>query len=206
MTKEGMIFPLPFIAIAAGFYFIFNQYQSMMWLYLSALSFYIGLAMMLFFRDPDRKAPKGDDLIISPADGKVIYICEDSSRPSISIFLGVHNVHVNRSPVKGVVKSVVFYPGKFLVASHGKAMTENQRNEIEIETSKGMVKMNQVSGFIARRTIFYKKPGVAVTAGERVGLIRFGSRVDLFLPAGSTITVNLKQKVVAGETILGNLP
>ncbi len=203
MTKEGFIFPLPFIFIAVLFFYISLSHFSMTFIYVSVGFFFLGLLVMLFFRDPVRKSPKGGNLIISPADGKIIRINDDANQPSLSIFLSVTNVHVNRAPVSGVVQSVQFIPGKFHIASADSAQSENQRNEIEIKTDQGLVKMHQVSGSIARRCIFYKKPGDAITAGERVGLIRFGSRVDLFLPSSAKIDITLKRRVVAGETILG---
>jgi phosphatidylserine decarboxylase len=206
MTKEGYLFPLPFFIFGIILFMIFlRTMTSLPLLYSSALAFYAGLLIMLFFRDPERKIPSGENLIISPADGKVIRIDCDSETPSLSIFLSIFNVHVNRSPVDGLIKSVEYHRGKFHSAFRKKAMHENSRNEIEIETSKGLVRMHQVAGYIARRAICHKKPGDTVTAGGRIGLIRFGSRVDLTLPPGSTIDLRLGQKVRAGETILGNL-
>jgi phosphatidylserine decarboxylase len=206
MTKEGAIFPLPFFILAIIFYFLFRSHVSLAMLYLSAGLFYIGLAMMLFFRDPDRKIPSGENIIVSPADGKIVRIQTDGEEPELSIFLSIFNVHVNRSPVDGIIKSVTHHKGKFHIASRHAAMTDNERNEIEIETDKGTVKMHQVAGAIARRAICWKKPGDHVKAGERIGLIRFGSRVDLKLPGGSDIGVLSGRKVLAGETILGKLP
>jgi len=204
MTREGAIFPLPFFAIAIVFFIIFRSYSSLPWLYASALTFYAGLAIMLFFRDPDRKIPEGEKLLLAPADGKIIRL-ESDGKLEISIFLSVFNVHVNRSPVDGVIKSVTFHKGKFLAAFKPGAMTDNQRNEIEIESDNGIIRMHQVTGAIARRTICNKKPGDKVKAGERIGLIRFGSRVDLYLPESVKIEIKMNQKVVAGETKLGSL-
>ena len=206
MTKEGLLFPLPFIILAGVFYFLFRQHFSITLIIIACILFYLGLAIMLFFRDPERKVPKGDNLIISPADGHIIRIEKTDCGPEISIFLSILNVHVNRSPVNGIIRSAKFFPGKFHIASKNEAMSENQRNEIEIETANGIVRMNQISGSIARRTILWKKSGDSIIAGDRIGLIRFGSRVDLFLPRGSEINIQLKQKVIAGETIIGKLP
>jgi phosphatidylserine decarboxylase len=205
MTKEGAIFPLPFYIIAIILFVRFHQNMNITYLYLSAGVFYFGLIIMLFFRDPDRKVPSGENLIISPADGKVIRLEDNCETPSASIFLALYNVHVNRSPVDGIIKSVTHYPGKFHAAFRSKAMKENQRNEVEIETANGIVRMHQVTGALARRAIFYKRPGDRVKAGERVGLIRFGSRVDLFLPPGSKLDLTLARRVRAGETIIGIL-
>ena len=204
MTREGAIFPLPFFAIAIIFFFIFRLTHGLGWLYGSVLIFYLGLAIMLFFRDPERKVPQGEKLLLAPADGKVVRI-ENNAAPEISIFLSIFNVHINRAPVNGVIKSVTFHKGKFLAAYKTGAMVDNQRNEIEIETDKGIVRMHQVTGAIARRTICNKKVGDKVKAGERIGLIRFGSRVDLFLPENVKLDLILNQKVKAGETQLGSL-
>lgn len=206
MTREGYIFPLPFILISILFLLLYNRYVDITFAYLFAFFFFFGMAIMLFFRDPERKTPDGEKLIVSPADGRIIKIDNIDGRPLISIFLSIFNVHVNRAPVSGTVKNLQFRPGKFFSAFKEKAMKENQKNEIELETPSGIVKMNQVTGSVARRTIFYNKIGDSLKAGQRVGLIRFGSRVDLILPPGSSIEVKLKQRVVGGKTVLGRLP
>jgi len=205
MTKEGIYFSLPFIILGIALFLLFRKSISITLLYGSIASFYLGLLFALFFRDPERKVPNGDKLILAPADGRIIRLENDDGHIGLSIFLSIHNVHVNRAPVAGVIKSVEFKPGRFHAAFRKAAMTENQRNEIEIETGAGIVKMNQISGCIARRAICYKKPGERIRAGDRIGLIRFGSRVDLSLPNGCTIDVIPKQRVKAGETILGQL-
>ena len=205
MTKEGAIFPLPFIIAAAILFVKFHQGMNITYLYFSAGLFYLGLIIMLFFRDPDRKVPSGENLIVAPADGKIISLDAAGENPALSIFLSIFNVHVNRSPVDGVVKSITHQKGKFHAAFRAAAMNENERNEIEIETDKGIVKLCQVAGAVARRTVVYKKPGDRVKAGERIGMIRFGSRIDLFLPKGASIEIKLRQKVLAGETVLGRL-
>jgi phosphatidylserine decarboxylase len=206
MTKEGFIFPLPFLGISVIFMLLFGRKGDINLAYIATGIFFLGLVVMLFFRDPDRKIPEGEKLVLSPADGRVIKIEEIDGRPAVSIFLSIFNVHVNRAPVTGKVKSFEFRPGKFFSAFKDQAMRENQKNEIEIETQAGNVKMFQVAGSVARRTIFYNKVGDSLNAGQRIGLIRFGSRVDLFLPAGTKIEVGLKKRVKAGETILGLLP
>jgi phosphatidylserine decarboxylase len=205
MTKEGFLFPIPFFILAGVSFYLFNRFIIFSFAYLSTFLFFLALLIMLFFRDPDRSVPEGDGLILSPADGKIIKCDIDADRPTISIFLSIFNVHVTRSPVTGSVKSVEFHKGKFLTAFKDAAQKENQRNEIELETESGIVKLHQVTGAIARRTIFRPEPGQMIVAGERVGLIRFGSRVDMELPIGSSLDVRRGQRVVGGKTILGKL-
>jgi len=206
MTKEGFLFPLPFFFLAGLSFYLFDRFVLFPLIYVSAAFFLLALLMMLFFRDPVRKIPEGDGLILSPADGRIIKCDNDSGGLSLSIFLSIFNVHVNRAPVTGTVKSVKFCPGRFFTAYKEEALRENQRNEIEIETQTGTVHFHQVTGAIARRTIFRPAAGQIVKAGERVGLIRFGSRVDLWLPPGSGLYVSRGQKVKGGQTILGRLP
>lgn len=206
MTREGFIFPLPFFVLAAVSFLLFKHFFIMKFAYLSGVFFLAALLLILFFRDPDRKIPDGEKLVLSPADGRIIREENESGSPSLSIFLSIFNVHVTRSPVTGYIKSAKFRKGKFRVAYKDKAKSENQRNEIDIETESGLVRFNQVAGAIARRTIFRPKAGQMVRAGDRVGIIRFGSRVDLFLPSGSTLEIKEGQRVVGGKTILGRLP
>jgi phosphatidylserine decarboxylase len=206
MTREGYIFPLPFLLVSAFFMFLWSRHIDITFAYIATVFFFLGMTIMLFFRDPDRKIPEGEKLILSPADGRVIRIDETNGHLALSIFLSIFDVHVNRAPVSGTVKQFKNHPGKFYSAFTDKAMNENQRNEIEIEAPEGTVKIFQVAGSIARRTIFYHKIGDNLKAGQRIGLIRFGSRVDLILPVGSKIDIRLKQRVIGGKTVLGVLP
>lgn len=206
MTKEGFLFPIPFIVLAGAAFYLFNRFFIFPLAYVSAGSFMLGLLVMLFFRDPERNIPAGEKIVVSPADGRVIGCDIEAQRPAVSIFLSIFNVHVNRSPVSGRIKSVNIVKGKFLTAFRRGAGKENQRNEIEIETESGIVRFHQVAGAIARRTIFDPELNQLVLAGDRVGLIRFGSRVDLTLPPGSVLEVHKGQRVKGGETILGRLP
>jgi len=162
-----------------------------------------------FFRDPERKTPAGENLVISPADGKVISIIEtfddeflNSNCIRISIFMSPLNVHVNRIPISGKVEYLRYYPGKYLVAFEEKSSLNNERMSIGLTTKFGKVKFTQIAGFIARRIVTELKSGQEVKTGERFGMIKFGSRVDVFLPKNAKIKVNLEQKVYAGETIL----
>ena len=162
-----------------------------------------------FFRDPERIPPGGGKLIISPADGKIISIGEAIESPltppglRVSIFMSPINVHVNRSPVDGVITSVERFDGKFMSAFSPAASRENERTLIQMETPYGAVAFKQVAGFLARRIVFHPKPGDKLAAGDRVGMIRFGSRVDLYFPESVNVKVRLGQMVTAGETIIG---
>ena len=162
-----------------------------------------------FFRDPERVAPEDADAVCSPADGKVIKVSREpdpvtgENRQVIAIFMNVFNVHVNRMPVSGKVELIRYVPGKFVNASFDKASEDNERN-ILVVTGKGNQRftMVQIAGLIARRIVCWAEPGDKLKRGERYGLIKFGSRVDLYFPDGYVPSVNVGQKVVAGETPL----
>ena len=181
--------------------------------------------VLAFFRDPTRVVPQGDGLIIAPADGLVTLIqrCappreltmdDGSGTPAlsaavvtrVSIFMSVFDVHINRAAIGGTVRRVVYIPGKFLNADLDKASEENERQHILIDRGNGLaVGFTQIAGLVARRIVPFVKPGDIIAAGQRVGLIRFGSRVDVYLPEGSDSLVLLGQKVVAGETVLAEV-
>jgi phosphatidylserine decarboxylase len=178
-----------------------------------------------FFRDPERVVPQGSDLILSPADGLVtliqqvpppveLQVPDAQGLPGlpadavtrISIFMSVFDVHINRAPVAGTVSRVVYIPGKFVNADLDKASDENERQQVLIERADGVrVAFTQIAGLVARRIVPFIKPGDIVAAGQRVGLIRFGSRVDVYLPQGTESKVLLGQKVIAGETVLAEI-
>jgi len=171
----------------------------------------ISLFILQFFRNPERQGSRDEKDILSPADGEVIgielthderFLKDKAVR--ISIFMNVFNVHVNRSPCAGVVKKIVWSPGKFFAANAEKASLENEQNAILLEHSSGQrILFIQIAGLIARRILCYVKEGDRLEKGERCGIIKFGSRVDIYLPAGSEIRVRLKEKVKAGETTIG---
>lgn len=183
------------------------------------------LGILAFFRDPRRVTPLGDNLIISPADGLVTLIKQmDAPRElvvddgtgapglpngpvtRISIFMSVFDVHINRAPIGGTVRRVVYIPGRFLNADLDKASEENERQHILIERGDGTrIGFTQIAGLVARRIVPFVKPGDMLAAGQRVGLIRFGSRVDVYLPAGTEPKVLIGQKVIAGETVLAEI-
>jgi phosphatidylserine decarboxylase len=167
-----------------------------------------------FFRDPERTGERGRQLVIAPADGKIVQIAEvaepdfvQSKTRRISIFMNVFNVHVNRYPVSGTVKYVHYNKGKFINAAADKASLENEQSSVGIETETGYrFLVRQIAGLIARRIVTYSKVGERVSQGERLGIIRFGSRVDVFLPLDAKVLVKVGQVTFAGETVLAELP
>ena len=180
----------------------------------------VTLWVLAFFRDPIRTTPKGDGLVIAPADGMVTMIAEmvpprelagegglgDETVARVSIFMSVFDVHINRTPIAGEVKRVVYISGKFLNADLDKASEDNERQHILVEGHNGTrIGFTQIAGLVARRIVPWVKPGDFVAVGQRVGLIRFGSRVDVYLPVGTAPQVILGQRTVAGETIVGRI-
>ncbi len=169
------------------------------------LPLYILAAFCLyFFRDPDRSIPAGA-VAVSPADGKVVSIKAEPDRTTrISIFLNIFDVHVNRAPIAGNITAVSYTEGKFLVASREEASAQNEQNTVTVEGDGVRVVFKQIAGLIARRIIFYKKIGDSIDRGERVGLIKFGSRVDVYFGPEWDIAVQTGQRVSAGSSILAN--
>ncbi len=202
-----------FVAIGAGFVFI-------AWLWVPWLTWpfiFLTVWIAAFFRDPVRSVPQGDDLIVSPADGLVTLIqtvavprelSGDAALGSapltrVSIFMSVFDVHIQRAPIAGTIARVIYISGKFLSADLDKASEDNERQHFLVERRDGVrVGFTQIAGMVARRIVAFAKPGDMVAAGQRVGLIRFGSRVDVFLPVGTAARVALGQRCVAGETVL----
>jgi phosphatidylserine decarboxylase len=162
-----------------------------------------GAAVCLFFRDPERQAPADSSLLVSPADGRILFAGVVDGRLKISVFMSVFNVHVNRAPCPGEVVSIRYNPGKFMAAYAQKASLDNEQNRILLKTERGEVEVVQIAGFIARRIVCWVSPGDRVERGGRIGLIRFGSRVDLYLPSGAARPlVEPGQIVRAGTTTL----
>jgi phosphatidylserine decarboxylase len=210
MTKEGFKFLIPALALSLVLLVLWVDYQKVIFLLLSVVFFVLSLFFIYFFRDPERKSPQGEKLILSSADGKVISTkplnhleFTGGSGTQVSVFMSVFDVHVNRAPISGQVKYFKYNPGKFLPAFKDKSSLENEQTEVGIENDHGRVVLKQIAGIIARRIVCKVKPGDSVKVGERLGMIKFGSRVDLFLPANVEIKVKLNQKVRAGETIIG---
>jgi len=163
-----------------------------------------------FFRDPEREIPSGEQLILSPADGQIIKIDEmdeplyfKENMLRISIFMSIFDAHINRIPISGTVELVEYKKGRFEAAFADSAALNNEQNAIAIRSEKGRLLFTQIAGLIARRIVSRVKPGDRVTAGDRFGMIKYSSRVDLFLPKDVVLHIKLKQKVKAGSTILG---
>jgi phosphatidylserine decarboxylase len=164
----------------------------------------LGAFTAYFFRDPERKIPLEPELIVSPADGKVVSISQHPDGTTrVSIFLSVFDVHINRAPIEGRVESVTYIPGRFRVAFDEKASLENEQNILVIGNASSSVRFSQIAGILARRIVCWKKTGDTVAKGERVGLIKFGSRVDVFLPGNSLVMVELGDRVRGGSSIIG---
>ncbi len=175
------------------------------------LSFLLLITILQFFRSPKRNIIIDENMILCPADGKVVVIEETEEteyfhdrRIQVSIFMSPVNVHINRNPVSGIVKFFRYHPGKYLVAWHPKSSTLNERTTIAVETAAGKeVLFRQIAGALARRIVWYVKEGESVKQGEEFGFIKFGSRVDVFLPLGTNVQVSVGDKVSGGLTVLG---
>lgn len=212
-AREGLIFIAIAALVAAGTYALaLNRRSWPLWL-LAFLLTVIALWVAYFFRDPERTGARGDQYVIAPADGKVVLdtIVEEPAfmgGPSrrISIFMNVFNVHVNRYPVSGTVKYLHYNPGKFLNAAAEKSSLENEQMSVGIETPRGRVLVRQIAGLIARRIVTYSRQGEHVDQGQRMGLIRFGSRVDVFLPVNATVRVKIGDLTVAGTSVIAEMP
>jgi len=205
VAVEGWLFILP-LAILTLLLFIFG------WVITGFILLTLTLFVLFFFRDPKRTVPEGKNVVVSPADGKIVaikYIDEPDylhqSVWQISIFLSIFNVHVNRAPVGGTIEMVKYNPGKFHIAAVAKASLENEQTAIVIADGNRKILVKQIAGFIARRIVCYAKPGDVIKKGERYGIIRFGSRVDIFLPKDSEIKVKLGDRVKGARNIIALL-
>lgn len=179
------------------------------WWLAAALWLPIAIWLLVFFRDPLRSGPRGADVIIAPADGKVVSVIPmhepdviGGTATRISIFMNVFNVHVNRYPVDGPISFRRYRPGKFFNAADEKAALENEQSDVGIITAHGPILTRQIAGLIARRIITDHGEGVTAQQGERMGLIRFGSRVDVFVPAGVEVLVKEGETTTAGQTVI----
>ncbi|MBL7958636.1 phosphatidylserine decarboxylase family protein [bacterium] len=210
ISKEGTITIVLVNIFVSGVIIslIFFGNPVLYWLLVPLL--FIEFLVIYFFRDPERNIPLGDDLIVSPADGKVVLIkdvYEDqflkSDAVQVSIFLSVFNVHVNRIPISGVIKYFRYMHGAFLAAFNHDASVKNEQTVIGIEMVKGKLLFKQIAGLLARRIVFDPKEKDSVATGDRCGIIKFGSRVDVFMQKNVDIKIRVGDKVAGGETIIG---
>jgi phosphatidylserine decarboxylase len=199
MVKEGYYFGLPPLVLG-GVAFLLH------WTAAAAFLVFLASFVFSFFRDPERAIPAEPGALVSPADGRVVVVIDEDNagRPGkrISIFLAIWNVHVNRSPATGTITKLEYRPGKFFAAMRERASVENEQNVFSLSTDAGEIVLKQIAGFIARRVVSWKKPGERVTRGERIGLVRFGSRVDVWVPQGTEILVKLGESVKGGSSVL----
>ncbi|PYT92978.1 MAG: phosphatidylserine decarboxylase family protein [Acidobacteria bacterium] len=203
MVKEGYFFGLPPLVLGGSVILLH-------WYVAAAVFVVLALFVFSFFRDPDRVIPAGPGAIVSPADGRVVVVTEEenAARPGqrVSIFLAIWNVHVNRAPASGTIAKMNYRPGKFLAAMRERASFENEQNVFTLSTESGEMVFKQIAGLIARRVVSWKKAGEQVARGERIGLVRFGSRVDVWLPKGAEILVKVGENVKGGSSLIAWWP
>src|SRR5580704_11275344 len=199
MVKEGYYFGVPPLLLGGACFFLH-------WYVGAAVLVFLALFIFSFFRDPERVIPSEPGAVVSPGDGRVVVVTEEENagRPGrrVSIFLAVWNVHVNRSPATGTITKLEYRPGKFLAAMRERASVENEQNVFTLSTDAGELVFKQIAGWIARRVVSWKKQGDKVARGERIGLVRFGSRVDVWVPKEAEILVRLGENVKGGASVL----
>lgn len=204
IAKEGLPFLIPIALLTLVF--ILTGHKILM-----SLGILLSLFTAFFFRNPKRKVPNLDNIILSPADGRIVYVgeCEEERflkqrALKVSIFMSLFDVHLNRAPVSGEILQRSYHPGRFSIASHEKASLFNEQNAFVMEAEdRFRILLVQIAGFVARRIVCYPKAGDKLRRGEIFGLIRFGSRVDLYLPIGVQPIVRVGQHVKGGESIIG---
>lgn len=199
IAREG--YPYLFILILLSLPFLFFK---LWWIAIAILL--LAAFVGFFFRDPERVYQGAPGQVVSPADGRVVLMRREGDQEVLSIFLSVFDVHVNRAPVGGKITKIEYHKGRFLAAWDERASIENERNSIEMDHNGRMVRFVQIAGLVARRIVCWTHPGAVLERGDRIGLIKFGSRVDVILPAGSRWTVKQGQRVKGGETVIGELP
>jgi phosphatidylserine decarboxylase len=212
-AREGYLFiGIATLAAVAAFALALARRSWALWL-LAVIVTLIALWVAYFFRDPERTGDRGAQLVLAPADGRLIMLTEVDEPAFVkgravrmSIFMNVFNVHVNRYPVDGTVSYVHYNKGKFINAAAEKSSLENEQMSVGIESGQHRVLVRQIAGLIARRIVTYSKVGEVVRQGDRMGLIRFGSRVDVFVPAGSRLRAKVGDLTTAGTTVLAELP
>jgi phosphatidylserine decarboxylase len=204
MVKEGYPFIVGCILIALIFAFLSLWIGVYVWI---GVALFVGLALFMayFFRDPERTISGEDDIIVSPADGRVTRVEENENGKFVSIFLSPVDVHINRSPIAGKVSKVSYINGKKMPATSNNASLVNERNSLTIEGEKITVICTQIAGIVARRIVCWKNEGDSLSLGERFGLIKFSSRTDLQMPFNVDVLVKVDDKVKGGETIIGRI-
>ena len=204
IAKDGYIFILP-LAVLTGIFWALS------WFWVTGLFVGLFLFVTWFFRDPERSIPEDPNAIVSPGDGKIVEIISekdpllDEAYTRVSIFLNVFNVHVNRVPISGKIQATRYNPGKFFNAASHKASLDNEQSAILLNNGHVTILVKQIAGLIARRIVCWAKEGDEYQRGQRFGLIRFGSRVDIFLPEGTDIKVEIGDIVSGGSSIIGYL-
>ncbi len=211
IAPEGLDAIVPAASLASLSLLLWLLVRHRVPLYLTLAAGIVFLFLLFFFRDPERKPPEGENIVASPADGRVVLVAEvdepffiKGRARQVSIFMSPLDVHVNRSPVSGRVAYKKYYPGRFLPAYKDKASLDNEQMHLGIETARGRVLVKQIAGVLARRIVCHPETGESVEAGQRIGLIKLGSRLDLFLPPMASISVRVGDRVRAGKTAVGN--
>jgi phosphatidylserine decarboxylase len=203
MVKEGYYFGLPPLILGVVGFLLH-------WNIMAVVLVLLALFVFSFFRDPDRAIPSEPGAVVSPADGRVVVVTEEENagRPGqrVSIFLAIWNVHVNRAPASGTISKMDYRPGKFFAAMRERASVENEQNVFTLSTVTGEMVFKQIAGLIARRVVSWKKAGEQVARGERIGLVRFGSRVDVWLPKEAEILVKVGENVKGGSSMIARWP
>jgi phosphatidylserine decarboxylase len=205
MVKEGYWFGLPPLVVGL----LLLTFTAPISLVAGGVLVFLALFTFYFFRNPNRKIPMEPGVVVSPADGRVVVVKDEANagRPGkrISIFLAIWNVHVNRSPAAGTITKLEYKPGKFLAAWAEKASLENEQNVFTLSSEYGEMEFKQIAGWVARRVVSWKRSGEMVGRGELVGLVRFGSRVDLWLPEGVEVVVKVGENVKGGSSVVARM-
>ena len=207
MVKEGYWYGLPLVLVSGGLIGFWLRVQAYPFLIFGLFFLTVALLVLNFFRDPERQIPSDPRVIVSPADGRVMQVVEECHEGRavrrVSIFMSPFDVHVNRAPIAGTIKDLHYRKGAFRVASLEIASVENEQNVFTVQGEQGEVVVKQIAGALARRIVFWKHPGDALARGERVGMIKFGSRVDVLLDPKVELSVRVGDRLRAGSSILG---